>query len=65
MSIITSLSITLLSICVIIQSYWMAQLSKRILKLETVQVFKDWLSAIEAGESPSDLAYMREKGFLK
>jgi hypothetical protein len=55
----------LLSIAVVSQARWISNLSGRINKLERVNATKQWLDAIESGESPSDLAYMREKGFLK
>ena len=40
-------------------------LSARIQAIEHAHYMREWLSAIESGESPSDMAYMKQKGFLK
>jgi hypothetical protein len=59
------LPIMLLSINCIGLSYWISKLSSRISDLERALKLKEWIEAISNGESPSDLAYMQERGFLK
>lgn len=53
------------SVAIMFLAWWLRQTNRRINDLENVNHIKAWLKAIEDGESPSDLAYMREKGFLK
>ena len=53
------------SVAIMFLAWWVRQTNRRINDLENIQHTKAWLKAIEDGESPSDLAYMREKGFLK
>lgn len=59
------LGVILNSMAIIYIGCWGRKMSQRVTALETVYYTKQWLSAIEAGESPSDMAYMRERGFLK
>lgn len=61
----TAFSIIWLSVTCIIQSIWLRDHGKRIAKLEQIIFIRKWLEAVESGESFSDLAYMKEKGFLK
>ena len=65
MTFLTAFSILWLAICCIIQSIWLRDHAKRISKLEQIIFIRKWLEAAENGESFSDLAYMKEKGFLK
>ena len=58
-------SIITLAICCIIQSFWLSRLSRRIRMLEHASFLRGWLQAVEDGEILSDMAYMKEKGFLK
>lgn len=54
-----------LGITSIIQTFWIARLSDRIREIQNAMFLKDWIKALEDGESLSDIAYMKEKGFLK
>lgn len=46
-------------------AYWISRVSSRVATLEHALRMRDWLDAINSGESPSDLAYMLDKGYLK
>lgn len=46
-------------------SYWISKVSSRLNNLEHALKMKDWLEAINNGESPSDMAYMLQKGFIR
>jgi len=59
------LTISSLSASVIILAVWCRDLSKRMSKIENIIFIRGWLESVERGESFSDLAYMKEKGFLK
>jgi len=41
------------------------KLNRRVTALEEVHFIRQWLKAIEEGESMSDMSYMKQKGFLK
>lgn len=58
-------TITCLAVSNMLLAYWCRDLAKRLSKIEHVIFMRDWLESIEKGESCSDLAYMKEKGFLK
>jgi hypothetical protein len=58
-------SIVCLSITCILQAWWLSKLASRVTQLEHATFLRDWLKVIEDGESMSDMAYMKEKGFLK
>lgn len=60
-----SFSILCLGITCIIQTFWLRGLSKRLSMIEHASFLRAWLEAIEDNESLSDMAYMKEKGFLK
>ena len=60
-----TLPIVFLGATSIIQTWWISRLSDRIREIQTALFLKDWIEAINNGESPSDIAYMREKGFIK
>jgi hypothetical protein len=62
---IVTLPIMFLGITSIIQTFWIARLSDRIREIQNAMFLKDWIKALEDGESLSDIAYMKEKGFLK
>jgi hypothetical protein len=64
-SIWLSISLLFVSISLIIQAIWLRDLSKRMGKIENIIFIRGWLESVERGESYSDLAYMKEKGFLK
>jgi hypothetical protein len=55
----------LLSLNSMFLAWWISKLSGRLTNLEHALKMKDWIEAISSGESPSDLAYMFEKGYLK
>ena len=55
----------MLAINSVFLAYWINKLSSRITNLEHKLNIKEWLEAIENGESPSDMAYLFQKGFLK
>lgn len=57
--------IMLLSINCIGLAWWISKVSDRVATLEHALRMRDWLDAINSGESPSDLAYMLQKGYLK
>jgi hypothetical protein len=57
--------IMLLSINCIGLAWWISKVSDRVATLEQALRMRDWLDAINSGESPSDLAYMLQKGYLK
>lgn len=57
--------IILLSFNCVALAYWISKLQERIFRLEQTLELRDWLGAISSGETLSDLAYMKEKGFLK
>jgi hypothetical protein len=59
------LTISSLSASVMILAVWCRDLSNRISKIENIIFIRGWLDSVEKGESFSDLAYMKEKGFLK
>lgn len=59
------LPVMLLSINCIGLSYWISRLSSRVSELERTLKLKQWIEAINSGESLSDMAYMQEKGFLR
>jgi hypothetical protein len=46
-------------------AYWISKLSSRIDNLEHSLRMKEWLEGINNGESPSDMAYLFQKGFIK
>lgn len=48
-----------------IQTWHIRKLTQRIANLEYTHTLKDWTEAINQGESLSDLAYMKQKGFLR
>lgn len=62
---VVTLPIIFLGITNIIQTFWIARLSDRIRETQNAMFLKDWIKALEDGESLSDIAYMKEKGFLK
>lgn len=53
------------SVTIIILGVWFRRLSNRIDSIENAAYIRQWLQSIQDGESVSDLAYMKEKGFLK
>lgn len=53
------------SISIIFLAWWLNKTNGRITDLEHAIRMKHWVEAINNGESPSDLAYMLEKGYLK
>ena len=57
--------IMLLSINCIGLAWWISKVSDRVATLEQALRMRDWLDAINSGESPSDLAYMLQKGYFK
>ncbi len=57
--------IALLAIANMIHTVHIVRLKHRITRLENVNATKDWIKAIEDGESLSDLSYMKQDGFLK
>jgi len=57
--------IILNSIAIIILAWWLRKTNGRITDLEHALRMKHWVEAVNNGESPSDLAYMLEKGYLK
>lgn len=59
------LPVMLLSINCIGLSYWISRLSSRVGDLERALALKQWIEMISNGESPNDLAYMPDKGFLR
>lgn len=54
-----------LSAASMIQTWHIKRLTERIDDLEYTLTLKDLTEYIHRGESPSDLSYMKEKGFLK
>lgn len=60
-----TLPILSLGITSIMQTWQIHKLSERIRDIQNALALREWLDAINRGESPSDMAYMREKGFLK
>lgn len=48
-----------------LQTWQIVKLSEKINEINRAVHLKNWIEAINNGESPSDIAYMREKGFLK
>lgn len=60
-----TLPIACLGITSIMQTWQISKLSDRIREVQHALFLKQWLDAIDRGESPSDMAYMHEKGFLK
>ena len=65
MTFFTCLPWIFLSATSMIQTWYIKKLSERIDDLEHATRMKNWIEAINNGESPSDMAYMREKGYLK
>ena len=66
------LLISLNALAIGANTIWIVALMRRYLKLsgrvkaiESVVYLREWLQAVEDGESPSDMAYMKQKGFLK
>lgn len=59
------LPLILLSFNGMFLAYWISKVSSRLTDLEHALRMKDWIEAINCGESPSDMAYMFEKGYLK
>ncbi len=57
--------IILNSISIVILGVWFRRISNRLDAIENVFYIRQWLQSIQDGESMSDLAYMKEKGFLK
>jgi len=57
--------IMLLSINCMGLAWWICKVSSRLTDLEHAIKMKEWIEAISNGESPSDMAYMLEKGYLK
>lgn len=60
-----TIPIILLAATSIIQTWWIARLSDHIREIEGALFLRQWIDAVNSGESVSDMAYMREKGFLK
>jgi len=60
-----TIPIVLNSASIIMLTLWYRKLEKRLKDIENALYIRQWLQAIQDGESPSDLAYMREKGFLR
>ncbi len=60
-----TIPIILNSTSIVILGVWFRKLSNRIDAIENATYIRDWLQAIQDGESASDLAYMKQKGFLK
>lgn len=60
-----SVGASLIGISTIIQAFMIRSLTKRVNLIEKICHLRLWLDAIEKGESPSDMAYMKEKGYLK
>jgi hypothetical protein len=46
-------------------AYGISKLSSRVHNLEHSLRMKEWLEGINNGESPSDMAYVFSKGFMK
>jgi hypothetical protein len=46
-------------------AYWISKISSRLNNLEHALKMKDWIEAISNGESPSDMDYIFQKGFIK
>jgi hypothetical protein len=59
-----SLGMLCIGISTMLQAFLLRHLFKRIEKFEKTLFLRAWLEAVEKGESVSDLAYMKEKGFL-
>lgn len=53
------------SLSIMFIAWWLGQIGARVTNIEQAEHTKAWLKAIEDGESLSDIAYMKEKGFLK
>jgi len=60
-----TIPIILNSTSIVILGVWFRRLSNRIDAIENAAYIRQWLESIQSGESLSDLAYMKEKGFLK
>lgn len=54
-----------LSAASMIQTWYIKKLSERIGDLEYTLTLKDWTEAINRGESLSDIAYLKQKGFIR
>lgn len=59
-----SMTVIGLSACFIIQAFWLRDLSRRVRYLELWIIINDGELRRKNEESPSDLAYMKEKGFI-
>ncbi len=60
-----NVSIVFTNISLVLMAWQCRKLTKRIATIEQVSYLRDWIKSIEDGESLSDIAYMKEKGFLK
>lgn len=65
MTFFQSLPIILLAFNGMFLAYWISKVSSRLTDLERSIHMKYWIEAINSGESPSDMAYMLEKVYLK
>ncbi len=69
---IVELCIVFNAVCIAVNAWFIVYLMRRSIDIngrlraiEHVHYIREWLKAIEDGESTSDLAYMKQKGFLK
>jgi len=60
-----TLPILSLGITSIMQTWQIHKLSERIRDIQNALALREWIDAINNGESASDIAYLREKGILK
>lgn len=60
-----TLPIIMNSFSIILIAFWLRNLSQRMMMIEHASYLRAWIESIEDGESLSDMAYMKEKGFLK
>ena len=60
-----NISLIITNISIVIVAFQIRGVLKRLRTLEQVEFTRVWIKALEDGESLSDIAYMKEKGFLK
>lgn len=60
-----NIALVITNISIVIVVFQLRGVLKRLRTLEQVEFTRVWIKALEDGESLSDMAYMKEKGFLK
>lgn len=63
--ILLSIGVIFVGIGSIINASLIGSLQKRVRLLEAEAAWRTYLHELENGESPSNIAYMKERGFLK